>query len=134
MHRWQLNDKQFVEISTRKRVAFRHCAKCTSTYRGISLTLDEFKNFDNVIMDKNFIPKSSIPLGLGKSVWFCCGKSCIKLYSGPNENTYHRFFRFNSVSYDKYMKDVHNKIKQKLIELYPAEKIPSNWTCEQKLS
>lgn len=114
-YRWRLNDKQYIEISNRNRVAFRCQSSNPKAYRGVSLTPFAFECLCKYIALGNQNNKKAVCLD--KNIWlrYCCGDIFLSSQLFSN-NAMGQFFQFKPNMWkqyvDEYHKDVHNALKE----------------------
>ena len=115
-HRWNLTDKQYIEISNRNRVAFRCQSNNPRAYRGISLTPIAFECLCKYIESGN--QNSKNPICLDKNVWV--KRICNEIFLSSQVYSYGamgQFFRFKPNMWKQYVDEYHDNVHKALKEI-----------------
>ena len=115
--RWELDVNQYVEISSRNRVAFRYCSNNSRAYRGVSLTQDQFQCLCNIITC-NELKENTVKRKLGDKLWITLNYNGAVVICSQIEPDYqvNRFFHFMPAIWTKYISEIHNHVIDALCE------------------
>ena len=113
-YRWNLNDKQYIEISRRNRVAFRFISSNLKQYRGVSLTPKAFDCLCNILSSDNIEHDGSCH---DQKLWIIKRFNSVFLCHQEHANsTMYQFFRFIPSMWNKYIDEYHNLVAKALEE------------------
>ena len=107
--RWELHEKQYVEITTQNRVAFRYSSNHGKVYYGVSLTPRMFSNFCDIISCDELKENSTIYVY--GNLFISLKRGNVKLYMcSIGANKPNRYFLFKPTTWKRYVHEIHRYV------------------------